>query len=124
MFFYKIWFSFKVSLKLIDYNCTPRNKCGSSSGVEHNLAKVRAASSNLVSRSICGVAPCIICPGGGIGRHEGLKIPWPLGRAGSSPASGTTKNQKILFSLLVVFFNFYFTYGGIAKWLRQEPAKL
>ena len=29
------------------------------------------------------------CPGGGIGRHAGLKILWPLGRAGSSPARGT-----------------------------------
>jgi hypothetical protein len=27
--------------------------------------------------------------GGGIGRHEGLKIPWQQCRAGSSPASGT-----------------------------------
>lgn len=26
---------------------------------------------------------------GGIGRHVGLKIQWPLGRAGSSPASST-----------------------------------
>ena len=35
--------------------------------VEHNLAKVRVASSSLVFRSF-----------GGIGRHEGLKIPWPV----------------------------------------------
>ena len=28
-------------------------------------------------------------PGGGIGRHAGLKILWPSGRAGSSPAPGT-----------------------------------
>ena len=85
--------------------------CGSSSGVEHNLAKVRVASSNLVSRSIIdvlsisGVLPCILCPGGGIGRHEGLKIPWPLGRAGSSPASGTTslKNQTLFFKVMLVF---------------------
>ena len=39
--------------------------------VEHNLAKVGVASSSLVFRSIG-------CSNGGIGRHEGLKIPWPL----------------------------------------------
>ena len=31
-----------------------------------------------------------ISPGGGIGRHKGLKIPRQKYRAGSSPASGTT----------------------------------
>ena len=31
------------------------------------------------------------CPGGGIGRHKGLKIPRRQLRAGSSPALGTTK---------------------------------
>lgn len=31
------------------------------------------------------------CAGGGIGRHEGLKIPWPHGCAGSSPALRTSK---------------------------------
>ena len=30
------------------------------------------------------------CPGGGIGRHKGLKIPRRKLRAGSSPAPGTT----------------------------------
>ena len=39
--------------------------------VEHNLAKVGVASSSLVFRSNG-------CSNGGIGRHEGLKIPWPL----------------------------------------------
>ena len=29
------------------------------------------------------------CPGGGIGRHKGLKIPRQKWRAGSSPAPGT-----------------------------------
>ena len=29
------------------------------------------------------------CPGGGIGRHKGFKIPRLKGRAGSSPAPGT-----------------------------------
>lgn len=30
-----------------------------------------------------------VCPSGGIGRHQGLKIPWGQLRAGSSPALGT-----------------------------------
>ena len=30
-----------------------------------------------------------VCPGGGIGRHKGLKIPRRKLRAGSSPAPGT-----------------------------------
>ena len=41
--------------------------------VEHNLAKVRVASSSLVFRSSLKG-----CSNAGIGRHEGLKIPWPL----------------------------------------------
>ena len=31
----------------------------------------------------------LACPGGGIGRHKGLKIPRQQWRAGSSPAPGT-----------------------------------
>tara|TARA_B100001029_G_scaffold126337_1_gene105463 strand:+ start:87 stop:269 length:183 start_codon:yes stop_codon:yes gene_type:complete len=31
----------------------------------------------------------LFCPGGGIGRHKGLKIPRRQLRAGSSPAPGT-----------------------------------
>tara|TARA_B100001245_G_scaffold201480_1_gene161571 strand:+ start:106 stop:324 length:219 start_codon:yes stop_codon:yes gene_type:complete len=31
-----------------------------------------------------------LCPGGGIGRHKGLKIPRRKLRAGSSPALGTS----------------------------------
>jgi hypothetical protein len=61
--------------------------------VEHDLAKVGVASSSLVSRSdktnIVGLShtflflaglfmqpESITCPGGGIGRHAGLKILW------------------------------------------------
>ena len=43
--------------------------------VEHNLAKVRVASSSLVFRSFYLRYGC---SDGEIGRHEGLKIPWPL----------------------------------------------
>ncbi len=40
--------------------------------VEHNLAKVGVASSSLVFRSYPFYQ---VCSNGGIGRHEGLKIP-------------------------------------------------
>ena len=33
------------------------------------------------------------CPGGGIGRHKGLKIPRQQWHAGSSPAPGTIGNM-------------------------------
>ena len=36
------------------------------------------------------------CPGGGIGRHKGLKIPRRKLRAGSSPALGTIIKNEIL----------------------------
>ena len=57
--------------------------CGNSSGVEHNLAKVGVASSNLVSRSI-------FSPGGGMVDTRDLKSLGNYFRAGSSPALGTT----------------------------------
>ncbi len=42
--------------------------------VEHNLAKVGVAGSSPVFRS----RKKIVGSNGGIGRHEGLKIPWPV----------------------------------------------
>ena len=39
----------------------------------------------------CAIACFILCPGGGIGRHKGLKIPRSKGCAGSSPALGTSE---------------------------------
>ena len=57
--------------------------------VEHNLAKVGVASSNLVSRSI-GFKFREFLPGWRNGRRKGLKIPRIFFRAGSSPALGTT----------------------------------
>ena len=50
--------------------------------VERQPSKLNVASSTLVSR-------LPFCPDGEIGRHNGLKIRCPLGRAGSSPAPGT-----------------------------------
>ena len=64
--------------------------------VEHDLAKVGVASSNLVIRSkkVALLSPFLYGrPGGGIGRHAGLKIQWLRGRAGSSPAPGTKASQ-------------------------------
>ncbi len=34
-------------------------------------------------------------PGGVTGSHEGLKILWPKGRAGSTPALGTIKMHRV-----------------------------
>src|SRR3972149_3303087 len=34
--------------------------------------------------------PCHLRRSGGTGRRAGLKIPWPQGREGSTPSSGTT----------------------------------
>ena len=43
------------------------------------------------------------CPGGGIGRHKGLKIPRRQLRAGSSPAPGTSLyNTNIYYVFLLV----------------------
>ena len=45
------------------------------------------------------------CPDGGIGRRAGLKHQWPQGRAGSTPAPGTSTkaldNQELLFYELI-----------------------
>ncbi len=62
--------------------------------VEHDLAKVGVTSSSLVSRSkilllVLDELVATRCPGGGIGRHKGFKIPRSQERAGSSPALGT-----------------------------------
>ena len=74
-------------------------RCGNSSGVEHNLAKVGVASSNLVSRSIK------FCPSGGMVDARDLKSLGSFYRTGSSPVSGTT----------------IWRHGQV---VRHEPAKL
>src|SRR5690606_22643213 len=35
-----------------------------------------------------------LCPGGGIGRRDGLKLRWPRGCVGSSPTLGTRKRVR------------------------------
>ena len=59
--------------------------------VEHNLAKVRVAGSSPVFRStfLQRMLYKKSRSDGGIGRREGLKIPWPQGCAGSIPAPST-----------------------------------
>ena len=57
--------------------------CECSSGVEHHLAKVRVVGSNPITRSISSFLKRIFIelspsPGGGIGRHVGLKIQWTV----------------------------------------------
>ena len=64
--------------------------------VEHNLAKVGVAGSNPVFRSP-------FCPGGGTGRHAGLKILCPQGRTGSSPVWGTKNAVNLLIFSVFVF---------------------
>ena len=83
--------------------------------VERNLAKVEVTSSNLVCRSklknmaewrysqmVSYPSQEIACPGGGIGRHKGFKIPRRSRCAGSSPARGTIIKKT---SLLTGFFS-------------------
>ena len=67
--------------------------------VEHNLAKVGVAGSNPVFRSIS-------CPGGGTGRHAGLKILCLFWRAGSSPAWGTTTHISDFSEVAFLFLCF------------------
>ena len=74
------------------------SKAGIAQLVERNLAKVEVAGSNPVfrsnrcaNRSFFFDSTFLGDPGsgGGIGRHVGLKIQWPLGCTGSSPVPST-----------------------------------
>ena len=102
--------------------------------VEHNLAMVRVASSNLVSRSkvwrvskaviqriansyssvrLWNAPPTKVCPGGEIGRHKGLKIPRNLYfRVGSTPTPGTTylAVYDCIFYTIIIIFSLFFKY--------------
>ena len=51
-----------------------------------NFSKITTAKKVLIEQTNC--------PGGGIGRHKGLKIPRRQLRAGSSPAPGTMRKIK------------------------------
>lgn len=82
--------------------------------VEHDLAKVGVASSSLVFRSslnipmqFVGIFCMLKCPSGGIGRHEGLKILWPLRLCRFEPGLGYKKPAW------PVFFNYISAIGLI-----------
>ena len=53
-----------------------------------------------------------ICSGGEIGIHEGLKIPWPLGREGSSPSPSTNTKKIVSRYALVLFIHHRRGLGG------------
>ena len=44
-------------------------------------------------QEMISILSALFCPDGEIGRHNGLKIRCPLGRAGSSPAPGTFNRE-------------------------------
>ena len=44
------------------------------------------------------------CPGGGTGRHAGLKILCPQGRTGSSPVWGTVNAVNLLIFSVFLFY--------------------
>ena len=65
----------------------------------------------LSSCRVCGLfVSCeepILRPSGGIGRRSGLKIPCPLGRAGSSPASAISLTHAMHIADLRSTLSFY-----------------
>ena len=111
---------------------------GNSSGVEHNLAKVGVASSNLVSRSI------FYLPRWWNGRHKGLKIPriffpcrfksgsghhqnlafvctatWPSGKAEACKAFTPSSNLGVASKTFRSFYAllYYGAYDNCIFWL-------
>ena len=81
------------------YLCTRKRKqCNNAEVaqlVEHNLAKVRVAGSSPVFRSSLKRKGC---SNGGIGRHEGLKILWPLRLCGVKSRFEYTSLSKQYFA--------------------------
>ena len=62
--------------------------------VRQSSAKALFSSPNLEGASKIFYKKACVCRVGGIGRREGLKIPWSKGCAGSSPAPGTKKDLR------------------------------
>ena len=83
------------------------DKCESSSGVEHHLAKVRVAGSNPVFRSFY-LSPARVVE---LVDTLDLKSNDHCGRAGSSPASSTLRIRNKLFYMMLRIF--LFIYGNI-----------
>ena len=69
------------------------------SGLQSRLRRFDSGFSLHIKRSI--ITLFTVCPGGGIGRHKGLKIPRQQWRAGSSPAPGTITSIYYLASKFV-----------------------
>ena len=61
---------------------------------EHLTACSHASHVQMLRMFKCSKELRSFCPGGGIGRHKGLKIPRTSVRAGSSPAPGTLKLKR------------------------------
>ena len=61
----------------------------------------------------------LICPGGGIGRHKGFKIPRQQQRAGSSPAPGTTCSMIIAPRALITMQK-YTIYKNLLNYLNSR----
>ncbi len=90
--------------------------------VEHDLAKVGVAGSNPVFRS----TQCPLqkrgffvhpCPGGGIGRHAGLKIPWAVMSVRVQVPSGVQKSRAICAAFLLFAYNLWnFKVVGVPLW--------
>ena len=79
------------------------DKCESSSGVEHHLAKVRVAGSNPVFRSF-NLSPARVVE---LVDTLDLKSNDHCGRAGSSPASST---RTLVNQLIIKGFSFYVSF--------------
>ncbi len=129
------------------YLCTRKRKqCNNAEVaqlVEHNLAKVRVAGSSPVFRSSLKRKGC---SNGGIGRHEGLKILWPLRLCGfksrfeytslskqspvfrsslkrkgcSNGGIGRHEGLKILWPLRLCGFKSRFEYTSLSKHILRK----
>ena len=97
--------------------------------VEHDLAKVGVAGSSPVFRSVNPLA--VVAedfffnrPGGGIGRHAGLKILWPLRLCGFKSRSGYFLSHVNQY-LHGFFFSWVVTeyYTGEAKKTSDTPIR-
>jgi hypothetical protein len=69
--------------------------------------------SNAVMKRKISAIKVRFCPGGGIGRHKGFKIPRSKGRAGSSPAPGTNSDNNV--HQILLFAAMFMTLSALNK---------
>ncbi len=109
---------FPLHFFIIRYNLNTSFKAPSPSG-KARVCKTLIPSSNLGGASTNSTPYSwsfifnLYCRCGGIGRRKGLKIPRSNIRAGSSPASGTTKIVRFylaIFFLPLVFYKGFLSY--------------